>query len=147
MLPLILYSDDTSGNKSKKWHKFDSWSVMLAGLPRSENSKISNIHFVCCSDVMSAVDMTESIAHELVNLEMEGVDAYDALHDQAVLLVAPLMCVLADNPRASEVLNHLSRAARRYCRMCMVSGTHYKWYRVTCTSPIHCNIVCPAFLV
>ena len=25
MLPLILFTDDTSGNKSKKWHKFDSW--------------------------------------------------------------------------------------------------------------------------
>lgn len=29
-LPLILFSDDTSGNKSKKWHKFDSWSVIDA---------------------------------------------------------------------------------------------------------------------
>lgn len=42
MLPLVLFSDDISGNKSKKWHKFDSWSVMLAGLSRHENSKISN---------------------------------------------------------------------------------------------------------
>ena len=25
MLPLILFSDDTSGNRSKKWHKFESW--------------------------------------------------------------------------------------------------------------------------
>ena len=24
VLPLVLFSDDTSGNKSKKWHKFDS---------------------------------------------------------------------------------------------------------------------------
>ncbi len=121
ILPLILYSDDTSGNRSKKWNKFDSWSVMLAGLPRSENAKIPNIHFLCCSNVISAMDMTEPIAQELVNLEVEGIEAYDALHDRPALLVAPLICVLADNPRASEVLNHLGGAARRYCRMCMVS--------------------------
>ena len=24
MLPLVLFSDDTSGNRSKKWHKFES---------------------------------------------------------------------------------------------------------------------------
>ena len=28
LLPLVLFTDDTSGNKSKKWHKFDSWSVI-----------------------------------------------------------------------------------------------------------------------
>ena len=45
MVPLVLFSDDTSGNKSKKWHKFDSWSFVLGGLPHHENSKISNLHF------------------------------------------------------------------------------------------------------
>ncbi len=129
MLPLILYSDDTSGNRSKKWHKFDSWSVLLAGLPRSENAKIPNIHFVCCSDAISAMGMTKPIAQELVSLEMHGVEAYDALHNCPVLLVAPLMCVLADNPRASEVLNHLGGAARRYCRMCTVSICSWLHFR------------------
>ena len=30
MLPLILYTDDTSGNKSKHWNKFDCWCLKLA---------------------------------------------------------------------------------------------------------------------
>ena len=37
MVPLILFSDDTSGNKSKKWHKFESWDLLFAGLPRQAN--------------------------------------------------------------------------------------------------------------
>lgn len=121
MLPLVLFSDDTSGNKSKKWHKFDSWSVMFAGLPRHENAKIRSIHFCCCSDVVSAVDMTPPIAQELCALEKNGVEAFDALLKQPVIVVAPLMCILGDNPRASEILNHLGSSARKYCRMCMVS--------------------------
>ena len=33
VIPLIIYSDDTSGNRSKKWNKFDYWCLLLAGLP------------------------------------------------------------------------------------------------------------------
>ena len=28
--PLVLFSDDTSGNRSKKWNKFDYWCLTLA---------------------------------------------------------------------------------------------------------------------
>ena len=98
----------------------DSWSIMLAGLPRQENAKIPNIHFCCCSDVISAMDMSEAIVPELIHLEKEEIETYDILQKQTVLVVAPMMCGLADNPRVSEMLNHLGGAARRYCRMCMV---------------------------
>lgn len=121
MVPLTLFTDDTSGNKSKKWHKFDSWSVMLSGLPRRTNSRIQNIHLYSCSDTVSAVDMAESLVLELLSLAEDGLQAYDAFLKQQVTVLCPLMCVLADNPRASELLNHLGGSARRYCRMCMVS--------------------------
>ena len=121
ILPLVLFSDDTSGNRSKKWHKFDSWSVTLAGLSRHENSKISNLHLCCCSDVVSAMEMSEAIANDLKHLENEGAEAYDVHLQQMVIIVSPLMCLVADNPRASEVLSHLGGAARKYCRMCTVS--------------------------
>lgn len=116
MMLLILFTDDTSGNKSKKWHNFDSWSLMLAGLPRKENSKIT---LICCSDVVSAVDMSEAVVTELTMLEQE-IEAYDTFLKQEVIVVAPLLCILADNPCASELLNHLGGAAKKYCRICMV---------------------------
>lgn len=50
MLPLILYTDDTSGNKSKQWNKFDSWCLKLASLPNKENQNIHNIHLICTSN-------------------------------------------------------------------------------------------------
>ena len=124
MLPVVLFCDDTSGNKSKKWHAFNSWSLMLAGLPPAENGKIANIHFVSCSDVVSALDMAVPIAEQLGDLELNGIEAFDAVLNQNVLVVAPLMCILADNPRASELLNHLGSTARKFCRMCMVSYAH-----------------------
>ena len=43
-------------------------ACMIAGLPRQENTKIDNIHFCCCSDVVSALDMTGPLAQELTDL-------------------------------------------------------------------------------
>ena len=75
MVPLVLYSDDTSGNWSNKWNKFHVWAMMLAGLPRAENSQLENIHFICCSNETSAVEMATPIVEDLFGLEMEGVIA------------------------------------------------------------------------
>ena len=63
MVPLIMYSDDTSGNKSKQWNKFDLWCIKLAGLPNTENSRLHNIHFICCSNECDALDMSQPITN------------------------------------------------------------------------------------
>ena len=47
--------------------------MKLAGLPK-ENSKLHNIHFVCCSNKMSVMDMCKPLAGEL---EEQGIEAYD----------------------------------------------------------------------
>ena len=64
--------------------------------------------------------MAEAVVKDHTTLE-EGIEAYDGLMEQTVVVLAPLLCILADNPRASELLNHLGGSARRYCRMCMVA--------------------------
>lgn len=30
-IPIILFCDDTSGNRSKKWNKFIVWDLIIAG--------------------------------------------------------------------------------------------------------------------
>ena len=54
MCPIVLYSDDTSGNRSKKWNCFNVWCAQLAGLPRSENAKLKNLIVICCSNVVQS---------------------------------------------------------------------------------------------
>ncbi|KAL5509475.1 hypothetical protein EMCRGX_G004858 [Ephydatia muelleri] len=118
MVPLILFSDDTSGNRSKKWHKFESYYLLLAGLPRKENMQHVNIHFICTSDSVTPLEMAEPIARGLTTLENEGFEVFDAYSNENVLVVAPLLLVICDNPRASELLNHLGSAANMLCRFC-----------------------------
>ena len=58
--------------------------------------------------------MTGPLAQELDDLETNGVEAYDSWLMCLVIVVAPLVCILADNARVSELLNHLGSSARRY---------------------------------
>ena len=119
--PLLLYSDDTSGNRSKKWNKFDCWCFMLAGLPRHLNAQLPNIHFIACSNEVciasiersqcmfvtptfilhpqvAVLEMARPIVEELLMLE-KGVQMFDAYLGKDVLIVAPVLAVLGDNPR------------------------------------------------
>ncbi len=120
VVPLLLYTDDTSGNQSKKWNKFDNWCFLLAGLPRHHNSMMQNIHFIGCSNKVDCMDMSASIVSDLTKLE-KGVVMYDYELAKEVFVIAPVLGVLADNPRHSQLLNHLGGgSANLYCRMCMV---------------------------
>ena len=122
VLPLLLYTDDTSGNRSKKWNKFDCWCFLLAGLPRHENARLHNIHFITCSNNANATDIMDPIVTDLKQLE-EGIPVYDAYLQKEVFVVAPVMAFLCDNPRHSELLKHMGGRAKKYCRMCMVCQT------------------------
>ncbi len=119
VVPLVLFSDDTSGNRSKKWNKFDYWSLSLAGLPVHEVRLFHNIHFISCSNQLSAMELTGPMVEDLLLLE-KGCTVYDALLKTNVLVIARVMMILADNARASEVLNHLGSRANKFCRICMV---------------------------
>eukprot|EP00731_Ephydatia_muelleri_P033943 Em0042g22a len=79
MLPLILFTDDLSGNKN----------------------------------------MTECVSQQLKQLELDGIEVYDSYYKESVLVIAPLLCIICDNPRASQLLNHLGGSAKKFCRFCM----------------------------
>ena len=118
--PLILFSGDTSGNRSKKWNKSDCWAYMLAGLPREQNAQLYNIHFISTSNKLNSIQQSKPLVQDLLKLEQEGMVTYDAHLWKEVLVFAPVLCILADNVRASEVANHLGGRAILFCRICKV---------------------------
>ena len=42
---------------------------------------------------------------------------FDTQLKQLVLVVAPVMLIVADNPMSSDLYNHIGSTARKYCRM------------------------------
>lgn len=64
--------------------------------------------------------MSKPLAEDLFALETNGITAYDAALREEVLVIAPVLCVLSDNPRHSEIMNHAGASANMYCRICWV---------------------------
>jgi hypothetical protein len=118
--PLLLYSDDTSGNRSKKWNKFDVWCCALASIPKDKAHNLTNIFFISCSNRTSAVPMSGPIVDNLKLLE-GGIRVFDSVLMSEVLVIAPVICLLCDNARSSELLNHLGSKAVKLCRICNTS--------------------------
>ena len=69
---------------------------------------------------VDCIEMAPPIVEELKELESEGIEMFDAYLQTKVLVVAPVLCVICDNPRASEVTNTLGPGSRMFCRICMV---------------------------
>jgi len=89
------------------------------GLPQNDRAKHSNTHFICCSNKVAALDLAEPIVDNLQSLET-GIPMYDAYLKQTILVLAPVLLIIADNPMAAELCNHLGNSARKFCRMCLV---------------------------
>ena len=53
------------------------------------------------------------------NILEKGVIMYDSFLQDDILVVAPVLCIICDNPRASEITNNLGPGSRLFCRMCM----------------------------
>ena len=82
---------------------------------------MENIHIIGASNQVAALEMAEPIVDDLIHLESEGIEVYDAHLKQCVKLFAPVIAILCDNGRATQLLNLCGGSARRYCRMCFVS--------------------------
>ena len=65
IIPLIVFSDETSGNTTKKWNRLETFSMTFAGLPRNEARKLENIHFLSTSNIVSSVSLGKALAKDL----------------------------------------------------------------------------------
>ena len=67
---------------------------------------------------------------ELQILE-QGVVMYDISLNEDIVVVAPVLLLKCDNPRAAELLGHMGGNANKFCRICMVwSMCYYETYVV-----------------
>ena len=64
--------------------------------------------------------MAPPLVEELKLLESKCVETFDAALQRKVLVVAPVLCIICDNPCASEVTNNLGLSSKKFCRICMI---------------------------
>lgn len=103
--PIILFTDDTSGNISKQYNKYDSWSMTFAAMPFSMRNKRENTFFISAvsgSAGLHAMHLVPGLVEDLLQLE-QGVVMYSFEHGKKVLVIAPILFIAADNPRHAEL--------------------------------------------
>ncbi|KAH9807600.1 hypothetical protein DFH28DRAFT_938119 [Melampsora americana] len=118
-VPIALYSDDTSGNVSKKWNKHMSYYFTLAGLKPKLTNQEYHIHPLCTSNVSSALEQGDQIVDELNQAASRGFRAYDCSIKQDVIVIPFILCHMGDSPMHSEISNTTNPSGTLSpCRIC-----------------------------
>ncbi|KAK1235606.1 hypothetical protein PQX77_001159 [Marasmius sp. AFHP31] len=121
-VPIWLYCDDTSGNVSKKWNKHNSFLFTLAGLERSESQKDYHVHFLCTSNIAGPLEMLDGVAEQIEQAQAEGIEAWDCVYGEDILVLPWTLALLGDNPMQSEFAAHIGLRGKFFCRVCKVKG-------------------------
>ncbi|KAI9103395.1 hypothetical protein DFS34DRAFT_671836 [Phlyctochytrium arcticum] len=123
VVPLVLFCDDTSGNRSKRFNPHESWFVQLAGLPFADQQDVYHIHFVCTSNEANGIEMADRLVEQIAGPSSEGFVAFDGKAQESVYVVCPLLVVTADNPMHSHLGAHIGMTGNSPCRFCKVKGS------------------------
>ncbi|KAI7864396.1 hypothetical protein BDF14DRAFT_1179705 [Spinellus fusiger] len=116
-VPLNFFLDDTSGNTTKKWNKFESCVMSLVAMLFKEQCKVENLFLVCTSNKLSITEMLPELVKDLGALE-KGVEMFDVEYGKPVLVVGVVHFLMADNPMHVAVACSLGAKARLPCRKC-----------------------------
>ncbi|KAJ3196737.1 hypothetical protein HK101_007969 [Irineochytrium annulatum] len=115
VVPLTIFNDDTSGNRSKKWNKYESWFCSFAGLPFKSSDTVK---FLTTSKTVKATDSAEVIAADLRELR-DGIIVYDIATESEVLVHSKL----AIEDQVEKIINFVSRTSEKLVQQRSVEET------------------------
>ncbi|KAI9095604.1 hypothetical protein DFS34DRAFT_595137 [Phlyctochytrium arcticum] len=121
--PLILFCDDLSGARSKRYNPHINWALQFAGLPFKSQQEDYNIHLITVSDQVEGVEMGAELVKQITEQAEKGVQVYHATLQEEVLVVSPVMAILGDNPMHSELGAHIGLKGNFPCRFCDASAS------------------------
>ncbi|CAD6920370.1 unnamed protein product [Tilletia caries] len=102
-IPIVLFIDDLSGARSKRWNKHEATYLSNATLDRSDLDLNSNIKLVSISKAVSGEGQLSAIVDELIHLHQNPFTAYDCELKEEVMVRPYLLSVMADNPMAASL--------------------------------------------
>jgi hypothetical protein len=120
IVPIIFFTDDTSGNQSKQYNLYDSFSFTIAALPGELREKRRNIFLVGAvsgSKGVTATSLSKILVTDLKGLEL-GKLMYSEQHGEVVRVYAPMCYIKADNARHAEMVGLYRLSSTRPCRKC-----------------------------
>ncbi|KAH9817516.1 hypothetical protein DFH28DRAFT_889476 [Melampsora americana] len=117
-IPMILYSDDTSGNVSKEWNKHMSIYTIIASLPAKLAYQEFNIHFVATTNTANALELFGMT----VDMSSEGFLAYNSTLKKDLYVITLPLYYCGDSPMHLEISNTPNPSMTLSpCRICDLS--------------------------
>ncbi|KAH8930587.1 hypothetical protein BT69DRAFT_1210241, partial [Atractiella rhizophila] len=121
-VPVVLYADDTSGNRSKKWNKHQSFLATLAGLPNKLQQQEFCVQFLGTTNVGSVLELLEGVVSQILDAWKEPVVAFDCLTGEEIIFRPLPLLFEGDNPMQSEFCSIAGLASLKFCRVCKVGA-------------------------
>ncbi|OAD67395.1 hypothetical protein PHYBLDRAFT_151647 [Phycomyces blakesleeanus NRRL 1555(-)] len=78
--------------------------------------------------------MLPPIVNDLISLE-KGIEMYSEDHGEVVLVVAPLLLFMGDNPHQSQLAMHKRTSVKKFCRKCLIPSPRIEQGSIPDTPP------------
>ncbi|XP_062599983.1 uncharacterized protein LOC134261573 [Saccostrea cucullata] len=125
-LPLNLFMDDTSANKSKKWKPLHCLQLQLAGIPKSRKQNPDTIKFVGASTEVPILEMAHPVIDDIRNSE-SGVLTFDGQRREKVNIIPCLAVCVCDFNMLAEASNHMGANTNKFCPRCYADKDSCIW--------------------
>ncbi|KAE8181051.1 hypothetical protein CF336_g9059 [Tilletia laevis] len=122
-VPVVLFIDDLSGARSKRWNKHEAVYFSNATLDRSSLDLDAHIRLMSISKDVSGEAQLSAAADELIELHRTFITVFDASRQENVMVRPHLLAIMADNPMAASLSSSIGMKGNRFCRLCHVDGS------------------------
>lgn len=140
-VPLIIFQDVESGNKSKQWNKHYSCYISNGTIPWQKLESEFHVRFVATSPFASPLEIMQgvrtSIECDLVTFVAilwqylitnrgafaRPVVSWDCQQNEEVLLRPYALLFPGDNPMQAELCSSAGLCCNHFCQTCKVGGT------------------------
>ncbi|KAL9940827.1 hypothetical protein V8E36_000315 [Tilletia maclaganii] len=119
-VPLYVFIDDLSGNRSKRWNKHLACYFQSAAVEAKNLGADATTHLFAASDKASAQELSEALSRMLHQC---GVVCWDSQRNDSVLVYAHVAAIVADNPMAAELASNIGMNGSFPCRSCEAGGS------------------------
>ncbi|KAL4065827.1 hypothetical protein J3A83DRAFT_4098845, partial [Scleroderma citrinum] len=122
-VPIIVFIDDISGNKSKQWNKHFSCYMSNGALPHEKLDQEFHVHFVATSPSASPLEVTQRVHKAIEKAFDEPIASWDCKLKEEVLLWLFGLFFAGNNPMHAELSSFIGLNSNYFCQTCKVGGT------------------------
>ncbi|KAJ6570679.1 hypothetical protein B0H10DRAFT_1659104, partial [Mycena sp. CBHHK59/15] len=77
-----------------------------------------NVYFIATSNISPPLEMMEVVSSMLREARKEGIEVWDCVYREYILVIPWFLAFQGDNPMSSEFASHIGMKGNYFCRVC-----------------------------